>query len=264
MLAQEATWEVLHPEAGRYLSWLKSNAFAIEQGLNPNELGGCVTPFAAVFKSMLEALQPKPGLTFARSLVEFEGPPPLALQATRFLEKHLYEEGVFRVPGSTEVVQALKRRYDEDGGEGAWLLALEGPERPSPHDVATLYKLLLRELPHPLIPATATRTLLETRAMADGDFVRAVRAAAQSFHPTHAQTLRLLLALLFRINLCSDVNKMTAKNLGVCFAPSVLRSGDSEDLALQDIQPAITLVTRMIEHAEDLYPDTLWEGYPVT
>jgi hypothetical protein len=69
----ESTIETLHPETSRYLSWLKSNAFAIQESLNPQELGGCVTPFDVVVASMLDALTPKPGLVFGKPLSTFTG-----------------------------------------------------------------------------------------------------------------------------------------------------------------------------------------------
>lgn len=103
---------MLHPETGRYLSWMKSVAFVLEQNLNPKELGGCVTPFDVLLATMVEALKPKPGLFFGRPLVRqcADDTIPAIVQAcTRYLDKQgMYVEGIFRVPGSIETVNVLK------------------------------------------------------------------------------------------------------------------------------------------------------------
>lgn len=136
------------------------------------------------------------------------------------------------------------------------------PSEVTVHDVATLYKMWLRDLPSPLIPPSSLRTFLDFRSLPASEFAPAVQSTVRSFPAQHARTLRVVLAFLYRVNLCSEFNKMNAKNLGVCFAPSVLRSSDTEELALSDIQPGISLIQRLIETAPDVFPD-LWDDYPV-
>ena len=130
------------------------------------------------------------------------------------------------------------------------------------HDIATLLKLYYRELPSPLIPPCCLRNLLEASSTTN-DFSPTVKTVLnQHFPAQHLACLRLLLALLHRVVDHSDRNKMTARNLGVVLAPTLLRESDSEELGLYDIQSGVTLVQKLIEEAPNLFPLDLWEKYP--
>lgn len=48
--------------------------------------------------------------------------------------------------------------------------------------------------------------------------------------------LRLLFAFLFRVSLCSDDNKMNTENLGIVFAPNLLRVPNSPERSVLDLQ----------------------------
>jgi hypothetical protein len=129
--------------------------------------------------------------------------------------------------------------------------------------VATLLKLYFRELPSPLVPPSCLRKLLSTRGLPVEQYIEVARdTVTREFPALNAKCLRLLVAFLYRLNLCCESNKMTAKNLGVCFAPSLLRPSDSEELALTDIQPAIAMIERLIENAPEIFLDNLWDEYP--
>jgi hypothetical protein len=85
-------------QVARYLSWMKSMAFVLEQGLSPKELGGCVPPFDSLVTSLTEALRPRPGQFFGRRLSVFGDEVPGVLAAcTKYLDTHgMYTEGLFR------------------------------------------------------------------------------------------------------------------------------------------------------------------------
>lgn len=192
------------------------------------------------------------------------------------------------VPGNVETVSALKAMFDQQGpSEGCQDLLLslhtkplgegegaEGGEEQegvddgraliSVHDVATLYKLFLRELPSPLLPPACVRQLLDARELPRDEFVSLVKeCVGTQFAPCQARTLRVVLALLYRLDLCSEYNRMSAKNLGVCFAPTLLRGQAGAELGLADIQGAIVVVGRLIETAVDVFVLDLWDDYPV-
>lgn len=53
--------------------------------------------------------------------------------------------GIFRLPGQTSRVQALKDQYDQGSQKDI-------PQSEDVHTVASLMKLYIRELPEPVIP----------------------------------------------------------------------------------------------------------------
>lgn len=48
--------------------------------------------------------------------------------------------------------------------------------------------------------------------------------------------LRLLFAFLYRVSLCSGDNKMTTENLGIVFAPNLLRAPNATEMNVMDLQ----------------------------
>jgi hypothetical protein len=129
--------------------------------------------------------------------------------------------------------------------------------------------MFFRLLPEPTIPASVLKALLSLKGIPDvGSSASAMKIfnehdpSGPNFPPNHLPVLRLLLALLHRLTLCADLNKMTAKNLAVCLAPSLLRSEGSDGLSLEDLQPGIHTLTRLISFAPDIFPHDLWDDYP--
>ncbi|CAM9794973.1 unnamed protein product, partial [Sphacelaria rigidula] len=48
--------------------------------------------------------------------------------------------------------------------------------------------------------------------------------------------VRLLFAFLFRVSLCSADNKMNTENLGIVFAPNLLRAPNATEISVMDLQ----------------------------
>ncbi|KAI9729055.1 MAG: hypothetical protein M1828_000140 [Chrysothrix sp. TS-e1954] len=127
------------------------------------------------------------------------------------------EEGIFRLSGSSVVIKGLRDRFNKEGDVNL----LEGPYT-DVHAVASLLKLYLRELPESVL----TRELhldfvkvidLENNAQK----ITAVNFLVHSMPEPNVELLRALSRLLIAVVGNSGVNKMTARNVAIVFAPTL-------------------------------------------
>ncbi len=104
------------------------------------------------------------------------------------------------------------------------------------HDVAGLLKMFFREQPEPVVPLSSYVTLLDAGSKPVDEFIRAASKEIQKFPPINTDCLRLLFAFLHRVSEMSEYNKMTSENLGIVFAPNLLRPANSSEISVMDLQ----------------------------
>ncbi|KAF9478273.1 hypothetical protein BDN70DRAFT_880139 [Pholiota conissans] len=146
--------------------------------------------------------------------------PAIVFRSIQYLEakKADQEEGIYRLSGSSAVIKNLKDMFNSEGDVD--LLASD--EYWDPHAIAGLLKSFLRELPSSIL----TRDL-HLKFLAVIDFVDAqerIRELSQliSALPLANYTLlRALTAHLILIVQNSNVNKMTMRNVGIVFSPTL-------------------------------------------
>ncbi|KAF9335303.1 hypothetical protein BG006_000370 [Podila minutissima] len=164
------------------------------------------------------------------------GVPAVVTRCIEYLDIMGVEEvGLYRVPGSTSNVARLKTMFDH-GLDYDFLQ--KGHEPQNPHDVATLLKLYLRELPAPIIPSETMPTFSNI------DFT----APQQQFHKLKEslgliplENYILLGTLCRHLSNLADYEsctKMNISNLGLIFCPTLqigsvlfknLLGGDGDD-----------------------------------
>ncbi|KLJ11881.1 RalA-binding protein 1 [Blastomyces silverae] len=128
------------------------------------------------------------------------------------------EEGIFRLSGSNVVIRALKEKFNTEGD----LDFLEGDTYYDVHAVASLFKQYLRELPTTVL--TRELHLDFIRVLDLDDKQKKIVAFNGLVHRLPRPNLTLLKALsqyLIDIINNSDVNKMTVRNVGIVFAPTL-------------------------------------------
>jgi len=130
-----------------------------------------------------------------------------------FLLKHVDVEGIFRLPGEKGRINALKNSVSSINE----VPDLTGAEV---HDVASLLKLYIRELPEHLIRAHL-RDVIGTFLDSD-ECVDQVAQALSLMNEDEYNLLEALSRLLYTIASHSYVNQMTAANLAVCWAPNLV------------------------------------------
>ncbi|KAI0256424.1 hypothetical protein BJV78DRAFT_1273252 [Lactifluus subvellereus] len=125
-------------------------------------------------------------------------------------------EGIFRVPGDSDAVAALKMRLDR----GSY--TLEGVD--DPHVPASLFKLWLRELVDPLVPSEMYNDCIA--------FANDAEACCTAVERLPTANRRVVLFVISFLQLFLDervlaVTKMTSVNLALVMAPNLLRCGSN-------------------------------------
>mmetsp|Transcript_9521 Transcript_9521/g.35312 ORF Transcript_9521/g.35312 Transcript_9521/m.35312 type:complete len:311 (-) Transcript_9521:672-1604(-) len=165
------------------------------------------------------------------------------------------KQGLFRVPGSTQLIQKAKQDL-ESGNESLYLYQKEYT-----HVVASLLKMWFRELPEPLL----TFDHYDMFIAADGINEETARLATikKVLHYLPEANRKLLYSLcefLHDLLEFQEETKMHAGNLAIVFAPNLLRPR-VEDFGtmMSDTPHATGLMQTLIEEFEFLFADFLSE-----
>ncbi|XP_052224899.1 rho GTPase-activating protein 19-like [Dreissena polymorpha] len=168
----------------------------------------------------------------------------------------LRTEGLFRKTGNVSR-QRLLREWIAQGADDLHL----GDGTFSPHDVATVLKQLLIELPEPLLTqkhyeAHMQISELSLNCLSDADkkrsdekHVKALQFLVQLLPRENAALLESLLDLLNQATKVAE-NKMSAESLGIIFAPSLICPRKLAPEAMQDaLATQSKAVAMMIENS---------------
>ncbi|KAF7635328.1 hypothetical protein Mgra_00005295 [Meloidogyne graminicola] len=148
-------------------------------------------------------------------------PTPLLNCIDEIERRGINTEGIYRVSGSFERIDKLRRLYDLSHNVD---LRLEEDI----HTVAGLLKLYLRLLPQQLVPFSVFRALLKsyTNSIDHLERIRNCRNALDELNEANKDTLRTLLTHLRKIASNSNENKMSAENLSTIFSPTIFCTGN--------------------------------------
>ncbi|KAJ1561879.1 hypothetical protein HK405_002239 [Cladochytrium tenue] len=153
-------------------------------------------------------------------LDEFSELPAVVYRCIEYLEARnaKEEEGIYRLSGSNVVIQGLKEKFNSS----ADVDLLRSGEPYDVHAVAGLLKLYLRELPSTVLTKNHQRDFLRITEIADRDDRITELSRQVSALPLPNYTLlSALIAHLVRIVQCSERNKMTVRNVGIVFSPTL-------------------------------------------
>uniref|UniRef100_A0A4W4HN47 Rho GTPase-activating protein 19 n=1 Tax=Electrophorus electricus TaxID=8005 RepID=A0A4W4HN47_ELEEL len=182
-------------------------------------------------------------------------------QLIEYLGKNLHVEGLFRVPGNSIRQQALREMLN--GGAD---IDLESGDY-YPHDVATLLKIFLGELPEPLLThrhyhahlKIAEMTLLDEKGNKTcvpnkERQIEALQLLFMLLPPANRALLKLLLDLLYQTAKQQDKNKMSAFNLALMFAPHIIWPKNVTANDLQDnLNKLNNGIAFLIKHSQKLF-----------
>lgn len=220
--------------------------------------------------------------------------PRVLRETTSFviMDDNIKAEGIFRISARAQSVEILKEAYDRgqkfivwkevntvlassyyrEGIGHVWVEELDQAEGYELHAAAALVKLWYKELREPIFPPSSYQALEKYYGSPDVTFevsqMFEMLALEDEWSPisskTSKQILKMhLLPLLSRVAAFQDRNQMTAENLAVCFAPSLLCGPDPiADLKMSTIVRRI-LVAMIVHWESDLAPlfDTSFETF---
>lgn len=146
--------------------------------------------------------------------------PAVVYRCIEYLEEKnaVSEEGIFRLSGSNVVIKALRERFNVEGDVN---LITDG-QYYDMHAVASLLKLYLRELPTTILTRELHLDFLGVTEILDvHDKVKALCRLVHKLPKANNTLLRHLSNFLINVITNSDVNKMTVRNVGIVFSPTL-------------------------------------------
>jgi RalA-binding protein 1 len=162
------------------------------------------------------------GVTLEESLdvVEIANLPAVVFRCIQYLEakKADQEEGIYRLSGSSAVIKSLKDRFNAEGDVDL----LSSDEYWDPHAIAGLLKSYLRELPASILTRDLHLRFLSVIDFVDPqERIKELSHLIASLPIANYSLLRALTAHLILIVQNAGVNKMTMRNVGIVFSPTL-------------------------------------------
>ncbi|XP_078699136.1 uncharacterized protein LOC144926356 isoform X2 [Branchiostoma floridae x Branchiostoma belcheri] len=159
-----------------------------------------------------------------------------------------YVTGIFRKSANARCCRELKEKLDR---EGEYNLS----ECPI-HAVAAVFKDYLRNLPHSILHSDLYQDWVSCNTEQSLTAkVTSVRRILEQLPSGNLTLLRYFVCILHHISLKSDENNMTAYNLAICIAPSMLNPpleacGDIQAAATKQVPEVVQL---LIEHCKEIF-----------
>ncbi|CAG9836206.1 unnamed protein product [Diabrotica balteata] len=199
----------------------------------------------------------------AAAMEEEAAVPNILTECFRHLERHgLHTLGLFRVSTSKKRIRQL--REDFDCGKESSL-----EDEQCPHDVATLLKEYLRDLPDPLLCRDLYHAFVQTQRIRNRRLqLEALQHLIQLLPSVNRDTLYALLSFLAVVAKYADDsqndsgeavpgNKMDTSNLATVFAPNILHciKPGAKDISdrPEDRIDIINVVRTLIDHYKSIF-----------
>lgn len=131
-------------------------------------------------------------------------------------------EGIFRISGSKEFIDSWIQKMD--GGE---FLPLDSKNvEDLCHNVSSILKKYIRDLPSPLLTYELYEDFLKTVGLSEKENIETLKKLLTKIPMDHYNLLKELLIVCAAVKEKKDSNKMTAENLAVVFGIGILKHKD--------------------------------------
>ncbi|KAB2577938.1 Rho-type GTPAse-activating protein 2 [Lasiodiplodia theobromae] len=166
-------------------------------------------------------------------------------------------EGIYRKSGGSGQVNQVRLGFEKDAEYD-----ISDPDLDI-HAVTSALKQYFRRLPNPLITFEVYDELLAAGQIQDVEkLVPAMRLAIDSLPQHHRDCLEFLVFHLARVMEHKKDNLMTAVNIAVVFAPTVMRP-QSIEREMTDMGPQRTAIQALLEHNKGIFAPEAEVSAPV-
>ncbi|PRP89562.1 hypothetical protein PROFUN_00826 [Planoprotostelium fungivorum] len=177
--------------------------------------------------------------------------PTIIPQYIQYLDNYRETDGIFRESASKDQEKALRGLID--AGEHPDLNSYNNP-----HLIANQLKLILRELPEPLLTfdkytefVRAARNENEEAASHD------IKKLVDTLPPVHQATLAYIMKFLKTVADKQEKNRMTPTNLSVCFGPTILKPREENFTTMGNNELVNTAAKIMISYSSIVFSSTI-------
>lgn len=164
-------------------------------------------------------------------------------------KRGLDSEGIYRVSGFSDDIEALKDSFDNDS-DSVNLSAYDDI-----NIVCGALKQYFRMLPIPVITFELYNKFIDAARIPDKHRkAEALSEAIDALPHSHFETLKYLLGHLYRVARRKKENMMSEQNLSIVFGPTLMRSpeGDSVDI-LSDMKAQRLVIETLISWQDVLF-----------
>jgi hypothetical protein len=177
------------------------------------------------------------------------GLPLVVKAATRYVERCLKTEGLYRVSGNKTRVQSF---YDTfKAGQGAAI-----PFKTNDvHAWTGLLKLYLRDQPEPLLTYDLFDSFLDIANVKEEMQPHFLQVIISNLPQANRLCIAHLMLHLHEVQAHQNINLMTCENLGVVFGPTLLRPKVEDMEYMKKVPQGNKVVAMMIEHGPKLFAD---------
>ena len=147
--------------------------------------------------------------------------PAVVYRCLEYLEANhaASEEGIFRMSGSNVVIKGLRSRFNAEGDID---LLSSDEQYTDVHAVASLLKLYLRELPQPVLTRELHLQFISILEISETQKkISAYNVLVNQLPKPNFTLIRALSAFLISIIDNSEINKMSMRNVGIVFSPTL-------------------------------------------
>ncbi|XP_015184087.1 PREDICTED: uncharacterized protein LOC107070416 [Polistes dominula] len=233
----------LEPVVLEYLDLRKARCIVLREQEGPNRDNGCIpvvvvdtggsgalhiatfgTKEAPAWRHALYQAATDCGPALHQQQITQDNVPVILDKCINFISTHgIMTEGIYRRSGSSSAVIRLLEAFRRD----AWAIQITRGSY-SEHDVATVLRRFLRDLPESLFPASIHDSLCQSSELTNEDErIKAYRNLLTKLDSITSATIRRILAHLHYLSQQSSRNLMTVENLSAIWGPTLMHAGEN-------------------------------------